>query len=282
MSFLKKLFSKPKTPDSKPIFSKSTKVNAITFLFPKLPRLEMTQPIVWNNKISLTPTFDLITEGQELAAKISLGDHRLMLVGFSSPLPQDVQQRTIHFSNWPDQAKQAMFEHQAHVICYYESGSDDPVEQLFTMYKIAAAFKSQHLLGVADETAMTANPAPLIDEMFSNMPLEAITVAQALPYVVWLGIIKLFKPDGNIWWVSRGHERFNMPDLAYLTPPGQGEQVIEVFSNFLTYMHFYQARLDAGHTAELGGTQWRFVKPFEYHEYIETPSNTTLVVEINE
>jgi hypothetical protein len=282
MSFFKKLFGKPDNAAT----TRSTQGNkeqsptAITLLFPQLPRYEASKPVLWTDGVSLPLEFEIIIEGQESLVNLKFGAHHLKLVGFSAPMPEQVRQNTIHFSNWPDQAKQIMYGHQAHLICYYEWGTEDPAEQLLALYKVAAAFSDQGLLGVADETAMTANPSDLVEELFGPMPLEAVLNDHDLPYLAWVGVLKLFKPDGNIWWVSRGHERFGVPDMAHLTPVGEGERVMDLFSNLLNYMYFYQARIEAGHTAEIGEAQLQFDEPDEYREYIETPTNPALVVTI--
>jgi hypothetical protein len=280
MSFFKKLFGKVEPQSPAPFTKANDQKTAITLLFSKLPRFESPQSVLWSQGNLLPLEIQVVTEGSESMAYATFGPHRFLLVGFSSPLPKQVQQQTIHLSNWPDQAKQAMYSHQAHLICFYESGSDDPNEQLLALYKVATTFKFQGLLGVTDEIAMTANPVEFVEELFMTLPLEALLSDQQLPYVAWVGVIKLIKPDGMVWWVSRGHQRFGVPDLAHLAPFGQGERVTEMFSSMLKYMYFYQARIEPGHTAELGQMQLKFDAPYEYQEYIQTPTNTALVMTI--
>ena len=129
MSFFKKLFGKAEPQSSAPSAKANDQKTAITLLFSKLPRFESPQSVQWSQGNLLPLEIQVVTEGFESMAYATLGPHRLLLVGFSAPLPKQVQQQTIHLSNWPDQAKQIMYSHQAHLICFYESGSDDPNEQ---------------------------------------------------------------------------------------------------------------------------------------------------------
>jgi hypothetical protein len=286
MSFFKKLFGKPENPTPTPSAQKHNnqkkQSNEITLLFPQLPQFAVSEPVLWAEGVSLPLEFDVILEDTESLADVTLGPHRIKLMGFSEPLTDYMQRNTIHMSNWPDQAKQVMYAHRAHLVCSYESGSDDPAEQLFALYKVAAAFAPQNLLGVIDKTAMTANPVGLINDLFGRIQLEMVLNDHDIPYAAWIGILKLVKPDGEVWWVSRGHERFGAPDLAHLAPLGQGERIMDLFEGLLKYMYFHQARIETGHTAEMHQTQLRFVEPYEYQEYIESPTNPALVVEIIE
>jgi hypothetical protein len=281
MGFFKKLFGQSESSNPKSKLGSDSGKNAITLLFRNLPRFKVQGPIFLNQNAPLPLDFTVITDGRESMANLTIGKHRLLLVGFSAALPNEVQQNTIHLSNWPEEAKQEMYGHEAHLICYYESGSDDPIEQLLLLYKLAAAFVVQGLLGVADETAMTANPAGVIEKLFVPIHLEPLRQDKSLPYVAWCGLLKLIKPDGQVWWVSRGHERFGMPDLAHLAPMGQGERIMDLFETLLNYMYYFQARIEAGHTAELGASQLAFDEPDEYADYIATATNPALVVTIN-
>ena len=278
MGFFKKLFGKPAQTTQGPEASPGSGKTSITLLFPRLPKFEILEPVFMSEGVLLPVAFSVVTEGSESMATLRIGTHRVLLVGFSAALPQEVQQATIHLSNWPEESKRSMFDHRAHLICYCESGSADPLEQLLLLYKVAAAFRVQGLLGVADETAMTANPAELIGELFAPMDLATLRTNRSLPYLIWCGVIKLIKPDGQVWWVSRGHERFGLPDLAHLAPMGEGERIMDLFESLLNYMFFDGARIEAGHTAEIGDSLLGFEEPYEYADYIATPSNTALVV----
>jgi hypothetical protein len=46
------------------------------------------------------------------------------------------------------------------------------------------------------------------------------------------------------------------------------------------YMYAFDIRNEAGHTGEFGQTKFKFDKPDEYREYIETLTNTALEINI--
>jgi hypothetical protein len=268
-------------PGKAPRETPSDNVNAITLLFPALPKLELAPTIVWSQGKTLPVKLDVLVQEQQLLAHATLGQHKIKLVGFSNPLPKESQQGTIHFSNWPDEAKKSMYNHQAIVICYYEAGSSDVLEQLLILYKVAALFVPQGLLGVADESAMTANPPGIVKDMFEAAPVEMFKQEEYIPLEVWTGVLKLFREDGMVWYVTRGFARFGKADLAFLAPKNSGEEAMKLFSNLLHYLYFYNTEFAAGHTADMGSMKLRFREPYEYAEYIQDKEHPALVVEKN-
>jgi hypothetical protein len=153
------------------------------------------------------------------------------------------------------------------------------LEQLLMLYKVAALFIPQGLLGVADEGAMTANPVGIVKDMFETAPIEMFTQEQYIPLEVWTGILKLFREDGMVWYVTRGFARFGKADLAFLAPKNSGEEAMNLFSNLLHYLYFYNSEFVAGHTADMGSMKLRFREPYEYADYIQDGEHPALVVE---
>ena len=122
------------------------------------------------------------------------------------------------------------------------------------------------LFGVGDQTAFNGVPGPVLGEVCNA---EFLLEAQSnIPTLIWTGLLKFHREDGQTYYTTRGFERFGKPNLAFLAPTGQGEQATELFHTLLNYQHFYDQTFGAGHTAELGGQMMRFDEPHEYAEYL--------------
>ncbi|MEM7739160.1 MAG: hypothetical protein AAF267_25680, partial [Deinococcota bacterium] len=88
--------------------------------------------------------------------------------------------------------------------------------------------------------------------------------------------VKFFRPDGRVWYCSKGHERFNVPNYALLGEKGQAKQALDLFTHLFNYVREYNAVLDVGHTAQLGDMALAFDAVTEYQEFLDSPK--TLVV----
>ena len=192
-----------------------------------------------------------------------VGGHSVWALGFDLPMPEEAQKTSIFYSNWQDDQKTPLYAHGAHVLLFYKGGSPDPVVQLSVLYAVAAGF---HPLGVADEAAFNCVPGPVLEEVCSAAFL--LEAQSNIPTLIWTGLLKFHREDGQTWYTTRGFERFGKPNLAFLAPTGQGEQATGLFHTLLNYQHFHDQMFGAGHTAELGGQMLRFGAPYEYADYL--------------
>lgn len=190
-----------------------------------------------------------------LLAVIEADDHQLRCIGFSFPLPPEVQRSTIHLSNWEDAMKAPLYAHQAHIILFYDSGPANPAEQLTLLYALAAALKP---LGIADETAHNAIPRSFLDYLADPERLDECETT--LPSMMCTGIIKYQLPDCSVYYVTRGFNRFGLSNLAHHAPFGSGEMVMNLFDTLLNYQWQSGQKLGPGHTSE-NSTQF-----MEFHD----------------
>ncbi len=271
MSFLKKLFSRSgvsggvkQAPDP----GQSAAQPGMTSLAVLLDRLPTDLGRVVREFPERLPALGPLeaeqAEGEEVfPVFFEVGGHSVWALGFDLPMPEEAQKTTIFYSNWQDDQKAALYAHAAHVLLFYKGGSADPVVQLSVLYAVAAGF---HPLGVADEAAFNCVPGPVLEEVCSA---DFLLAAQSnIPTLIWTGLLKFHREDGQTYYTTRGFERFGKPNLAFLAVTGQGEQATELFHTLLNYQHFHGQTFGAGHTAELGGQMMSFSEPHEYAEYL--------------
>jgi hypothetical protein len=107
--------------------------------------------------------------------------------------------------------------------------------------------------------------------------VEAVRKSPAESLALWLGFVKLFKPDGSTWLVTRGGGMVGLPDLAWLAKDlDETDNVFSMFASVLDYAHTSGTRLAAGHTIDLSDRPLKLREPYEYVDYI---GDSTLVVE---
>ena len=272
MSFFRKMFGRAPEPESAEPESAATpqgRTPTGTSLAVLLERLPESLNEMAREFPARLPALGAVDLGREtpdeptFPAMMEVGGHSVWALGFDLPMPEEAQKRSIFYSNWNDEAKAPLYAHRAHVLLFYQGGSDDPVVQLSVLYALAAGMRP---LGVADETAFNGVPAAVLHEAGSAEFLQAAQTD--IPSLLWTGVLKFHREDGQTWYATRGFERFGKPNLAFLAPTGQGEQATDLFHTLLNCQHFYHQTFAHGHTAELGGQFLRFADPYEYAEYL--------------
>lgn len=226
----------------------------------------------------LAGTVDCSTDGVGPAGAqlmISFGPHSFILAGIDAPVPADSSQNAVDTSNWSAEDKAPLRRHRAHMICAYASTGADPTEQFVAALKVAAAFLRYGLVGVIDAAAWNCLPPRAITASLAADFL--VGARQTIPVAIWTGFVKLFRPDGLIWFCSKGFHRWGAPDFALLGAEGEGDTAVDIFSALLGYVRSTGARLSPGDTADLGGVPLRFGPVREYAEYLEGPGGTLVI-----
>ena len=279
MGLFKKNFSQDKNPVQQEKPKAST---AFIMLFNALPKLDTKR--LGNSISQIEPlkqpaTFDVqIEEKGMLRAFMKFDDHKLQLVGISSPVPSPVMEHTIPVSNWKQEDKLPLQNHKAHIICYYEGENSNPTEQLLALYKTAFAFSEFGLLGILDEDAWNCTPTRMIKEQMKPNMLQRCR--ESVPLGIWTGFVKLFKSKNDVWYCTKGYHRFGVNDLAYLGQLGEANDVYNMFGNLFEYM-LGGASIKAGHTAQISETHYlRFREVYEYSDYLKSPLGTLVIEKI--
>lgn len=279
MGLFKKIFGQDKNPAQQEKPKSST---AFIMLFNVLPKLAVAQ--LGNTISQIEPlrqpaTFDVQIEEKDMfRAFTKFDDHKLQLVGMSTPVPSSVLERTIPVSNWKQEDKLPLQNHKAHIICYYEGDNPNPTEQLLALYKIAFAFSEFGLLGILDEDAWNCMPIWMVKEQMKADMLQSCR--KSVPVGIWTGFVKLFKNKTDVWYCTKGYHRFGVNDLAYLGQLDEANDVYSMFGNLFEYM-LGGAFIKIGHTAQISETHYlRFREAYEYGDYLKSPLGTLVFEKI--
>ncbi len=280
MGLFKRVFDRNQREASNEQPDSTTASTALIFVFDQLPRIDkdrMARTIEHIELIKTRATIAVTVEEHDTCyAAIEFDDHRLHLAGFAAPVPSPAIERTIQAANWRQDQKEPLRKHRAHIICFYDGSSLDPIEQMIALYKVAYSFYDQGLLGVLDETAWNCMPREFVKDQVSPEMLKACR--DDIPLGIWTGFVKLFRPDEKVWFCTKGHHRFGVNDFAYLGQIHEADEVFEMFQMLFGYVHDYKAVLKVGDTAQAGEELYlRFRAVDEYHDYLASPSGTLVV-----
>jgi hypothetical protein len=207
--------------------------------------------------------------------KFSFGSHRFELIGIHAPIPANEIEKGLKSSQHNATGKDAMRTHQMHVMCKYAGDDGNAAEQMLLLLEIAHALAPDKLLGVIDDVAWNAIPAAVINQILSPTEL-AQTRSEPMPLVFW-GWLRLGKNSREMWYCSKGLERYGVPNLAFLSHTQDGEKTLAMAVALFNHFRKTGTPLAAGHTAQLGANLTvRFLPVTEFPEFIDPL--TTLVV----
>jgi hypothetical protein len=133
------------------------------------------------------------------------------------------------------------------------------------------------MLGVVNPVTGMALTTAMLDETLDPAFLEAVRASPAESLALWLGFVKLFKPDGTTWLVTRGAPLVGLRDLAWLAKSlDETDDVFALFAGLLDYAYANNVALEAGNTVDFGGRALALRAPYECLRDI---GDETLVVE---
>lgn len=218
-------------------------------------------------------------EAQRCLGQVQIGSHLIKVAGISNPLPQEIIDCTIHPSPWGAQIKAAMRQHRSQISLVYTGGHHDPVEKMVALYKTAAAFANEDLLGILNQNAWTAHPPGgfLKSEMIQSYRTE-------IPFKLWMGYVKFFVNEGNYWLVTKGHHIFDVPDLAYFVHAKENpDEIIQHFINIFYYIYEQDVFVTAGDTLEISKREqfFKFSEVPEGADFLLGPSGSLVIEKIN-
>jgi hypothetical protein len=242
-----------------------------------LESLALSEDALTPESVEIERTFD---SPDRFLAEVRFGEHRIQVAGLPTPLPQGVVDRTIHVSPWQPQIRAAMRQHRSHLSLVYAGDHPDPVEQMIALYRTAFAFENENLLGVVNEQAWTAHPPAdfLSPDRISSYRSE-------IPFILWVGYVKFYLDPAQYWLVTKGHQIFDVPDLASLvTDPADEEETINRFIDIFFYLFENDVDVLAGDTLELAasGEKLQLAEVTEHPEWLLGPSGTLVVAPLAE
>ena len=143
------------------------------------------------------------------------------------------------------------------------------------MQRVAGSFLKSTLVGVVDPDAWNCMPAMVLEEMLTTETL--MTCRAEVPVGLWTGFVKMFKPDDDVWFCTKGFHRWGVMDFAYLGKHSQADETFRLFNGLFNYVRRSKAKLKPGDTAEFGELFVRFEQVSEYKDYLEGPLGTLVV-----
>lgn len=242
-----------------------------------LENLALSEDVFTPEAFEVDRTFN---SPERFLAEVRFGEHLIQIAGLPNPLPQEVVDRTIHVSPWQAQIRAAMRQHRSHMSLIYAGTHPDQVEKMVALYRVAFAFENENLLGVVNEQAWTAHPPA---DFLS--PDRFVSYREEIPFILWVGYVKFYLDPSQYWLVTKGHQIFDVPDLASLvTDPADEEDTINRFIDIFYYLYENDVDVVAGDTLELAssGEKLQLGEVSEYPEWLLGPSGTLVVAPLDE
>lgn len=217
-----------------------------------------------------------LVEGGEGTLSVRLRGQALRVVSVGVPLPVELLDQCLPVAHLRPDQKEQLESHAAHALVVHEGG-EVGVEGLVALYQTAWALRDDAMLGVINPVTWMCLTTEMLAETLKPEFVAAVRASPAESLALWLGFVKLFKPDGGTWLVTRGGWLVGLPDLAWLARDlDETDAVFSMFAGILDYAFTSEARLAPKHTIELGDRALRLRTPYEY---VDTIGEDTLVIE---
>jgi hypothetical protein len=249
---------------------------ALWVLFRRKPRLD-----------AATIARALGTESQIEGSKGILSVRRrglaMRVLAHGVPVPSEIVRRCLPVAHLRDDQKELLASHGAHAFVGYE-GAAPGADGLVAMYETAWALRHAEaggVVGLINGATWMCLTGDMLEQTVAPDFVRAVLASPAESLALWLGFIKLFKPDGSTWFVTRGGWLVGLPDLAWLATHRDGdgdssEEAFAMLAGILDYAYTSGTDLVVGDAIDLGDRALRLRASYEY---VETMGKGTLVVE---
>lgn len=180
-------------------------------------------------------------------------NHVVKLVGFNTPIPQNVFDACVRPAHFAEQLKDDAQKHQSHLILYYAGYESDPLEQYVAMTIVAAALARFDGILLLNEAARSAFPAAAL--LVEEPENDAIEVLRSMPIpLLYGGFVKIeIEDQPGVWMRTFGNRLLNLPDLSYKAEGHhEGSETFDLFANMLAYVRESGSKFGAGHTMQVG------------------------------
>ncbi|HEX3344836.1 MAG TPA: hypothetical protein VHS09_09705 [Polyangiaceae bacterium] len=222
-------------------------------------------------------------DGGEALLAVHFPGRSLRVVSIDAPLPKAVVDQCLPVAHLQPDQKGELAAHTAHALVVHEGEAPPGVDGLVALYRTAWALRDPapeqgpSMLGVMNAVTWMCLTVEMLGQTMTPEFVAAVRASPAESLALWLGFVKLFKPDGTTWLVTRGGPLVGLPDLAWLAKDLQEtDAVFSMFASVLDYAFTSGTRLAAGHTIDLSDRALKLREPYEYVDYI---GEGTLVLE---
>jgi len=222
-------------------------------------------------------------EARSIVGLAGWGNHVIKLVGFESPIPQNVFDACVRPAHFSEQLKTVAKEHRSHVILYYAGYAADPLEQYVAMTVVAAALARAGGILLLNESARCAFPAEAL--WADEADQDSLETLRAMPIpLLYGGFVKIeIEDEPGVWMRTFGNRHLKLPDLA-LKAEGhhQGSETFDMFANMLAYLRESGAEFAPGHTMQIGEDVYlRLREPAEAEWYLESDGQMLVAEKIS-
>ena len=217
-------------------------------------------------------------EGGGGVLSLRVRGHVLRALAAGVPLPKEIVDRCLSAAHLRADQKSELAAHGAHALVVNESEVPGP-EGLVALYEAAWALRGDGaaMLGVMNPATWMCLTTDMLAQTLQPDFVQAVLASPAESLALWLGFVKLFKPDGTTWLVTRGGWLVGLPDLAWLALDlAESDEVRVMLAGILDYVHTTGRRLAAGDAIDFGERAVRLRAPYEFVDYIGAD---TLVIE---
>ncbi|HEY3815826.1 MAG TPA: hypothetical protein VGL81_01585 [Polyangiaceae bacterium] len=222
-------------------------------------------------------------EGGEALLSVRLPGRSVRVVSIDAALPQAVMDQCLPVAHLRPDQKEELASHAAHALVVHEGEGPPGIDGIIALYRTAWALRggeaagSPSMLGVMNAVTWMCLTREMLGQTMTAEFVDAVRASPAESLALWLGFVKLFKPDGATWLVTRGGALVGLPDLAWLAKDlDETDAVFSMFASVLDYAFTSGTRLAVGHTIDLSERPLQVRAPYEYVDYI---GEDTLVLE---
>lgn len=268
-------------------------IPSITLCFKNLPKIQKNQIIQtlqqiepFNGDIQFYIEED--ANGLTFQGNLEFENHKIQFLGNSARLSDAIIESCVHTAHWQEHFKNKILTSQATISLVYAGNSTDPVENYIALYKVAACFYGDDLLGVINEPAWTYHPAEILPKIIFNNMVNLCR--NSPPFLFWTGFIKTsldltspFSHTVNNCFFTKGHHVFGIPDLAFYSSNADPMKIKKIFNDIIEYAWFENKNLEPGDFVGFDNHEvYELVEPDEKIEFLESPTKTLVLRMMNQ
>jgi hypothetical protein len=217
--------------------------------------------------------------GEVLSVRVR--EHTLRVLSFRVPVREDLAQACLQVAHLGPEQKEELASHAAHALVVHDS-EEPGADGLIALYETAWALRGaegaqEAIVGVINPITCMCLTTDMLAQTMAPEFVEAVRANPAESLALWLGFVKLFKPDGTTWLVTRGGPLVGLPDLAWLAKDlAETDRVYELFAGVLEYAYTTGTELVVGDAVDFGERPVLVRAPYEHVDEI---GEETLVLE---
>jgi hypothetical protein len=209
-------------------------------------------------------------------------NHVIKMVGFQTPIPQNVFDTCVRPAHFGEQLKEDAQLHQSHALLYYAGYESDPLEQFVAMTVVASALARFDGILLLNESARSAFPAAAL--VVEGPEHDSLDMLRSMPIpLLYGGFVKIeIEDQPGVWMRTFGNSNLKLPDLSFKAEGHhQGSEIFDLFANMLAYLRESGSSFAPGHTMQVGDEVYlRLRAPADDEWYLESDGEMLVMKKI--